>query len=177
MMFMAAKRTRIIATVLGVVTVAVVVGGLSHPALIEQWHLWRLESDNEDVCRAAAEALGKRRSVRAVPKLFGLLMDPEAKSMAMSSPRELRAELLVALQAAARQGQKSSGDREVQRIVEEMRRHLRSTLPNSFALDALVAIGQPALDHAETLNVAPDDRRLNYIVSELRYSVGRPRDP
>ncbi len=49
MMFMAAKRTRIIAAVLGVITVAVVVGGLSHPALIEQWHLWRLESDNEDV--------------------------------------------------------------------------------------------------------------------------------
>ena len=48
---------------------------------IEQWYLWRLESEDEETTKAAVERLGEMGSVRAIPRL----LEPDVISRYMST--------------------------------------------------------------------------------------------
>ena len=44
---------------------------------MEEWYLWKLESEDEETQKAAAENLGEMQSVRAVAKILQVLREYE----------------------------------------------------------------------------------------------------
>lgn len=64
------------AVVVGLLTLAGAGFALKDKAL-EEWYIWELESENQEVRKNAAEKLGEMRAVRAIPRLMELC--PEDK--------------------------------------------------------------------------------------------------
>lgn len=179
-------RVRTSAALLGVLTVAVLVAGVFHPAVKEQWHLWRLESDDETVRRAAAASLARLQSVRAIPRLFELLTESPVEEGSQYFPlvvperivrrHALRGAAGIALPADGLSDSATDHD-ELGDVIHAIRRRARASLPNNFALDALIEISRPVLEYAETLDIAPDDLQARFVRDELRHHVAGGQEP
>ena len=73
---MATKGKRLTYLTIGTgLLVLLVAGFASKDKALEQWYLWKLESEDEETQKTAAEKLGELESVRAIPKLLQVLRD------------------------------------------------------------------------------------------------------
>ena len=67
------KRAVISVAIVAGIAVVVASGFTLTGPVIEQWYLWKLESEDEEERRTAVERLADMRSVRAVPRLLSML--------------------------------------------------------------------------------------------------------
>ncbi len=72
------KRLTYLTIALGVLVLAIA-GYASRDLAVEQWYIWKLESEDEQERKLAAEKLGEMGSVRAVPSLMLQIERLEAK--------------------------------------------------------------------------------------------------
>ena len=94
-------RRRSLATIaLGVSAAVIAVISLRHP-LREQWHLYRLNSDDQEIRKNAVASLGGIRSVRAIPRFISLWRQDLHDTPFAGSIRELTCEALAEIGPAA----------------------------------------------------------------------------
>src|SRR5262245_48550210 len=94
---MPSPRGKRIALIAGTVAVIAIVVGIvaSWGRLREEWYIWRLSSEDEEIRSHAAEVLVRMQSVRAVPTLIRLGKEKEGwpQVLFLFSERELAVSL------------------------------------------------------------------------------------
>ena len=137
------KAVLVSALVLGSIAFLVAVLALKGPVL-EQWYLWRLESEDEEQRKVAATSLGDMKSRRAIPQLVEMFKrEPFAETDPLT--RDLR---------VLRRTSKFTI--ETLKIANPFTRSIRRHL--SYSGDALVKIGAPAVPHLNELLKESDEQ-------------------
>ena len=141
------KAVLVSALVLGSIAFLVAVLALKGPVL-EQWYLWRLESEDEEQRKVAATSLGDMKSRRAIPQLV---------EMFKREPFLETDQLMVLALTIHKKGAHSS-----------FRRHL------SYSGDALVKIGAPVVPHLNELLKESDEQVRQAAAEALNRLVDFP---
>ena len=151
------KRLTYLTIALGVL-VLLVAGYASRDLAVEQWYIWKLESEDEQERKLAAEKLGEMGSVRAVPSLMLQIEQLEAKystrfGYAVSGwPRNFQQSRFRAFHEG------------------RWKRYTDQEWEKNWAGEALAKIGTPAIP-AMIASLKPD-QRLTAWVKEVFVRIG-----
>ena len=144
------KAVTVSVLVVGSSALLVAVLALKGPVL-EEWYLWRLESEDEEQRKAAAASLGNMKSRRAIPQLVEMLKrEPFA---------EIDQLMVLALTVPKKQAR-----------TRVFRRNL------SYSGDALVKIGAPVVPHLKELLKESDEQVRQAAVEALNRVVDFPEE-